>query len=74
MPIVTVTRDDFAEGPVLVNQLQDCSYHQILRLEAFAEGTWDFLNAAPMPPRTDQRLSKTGNENIAGAIVEFLKN
>ncbi|MGD1940163.1 MAG: hypothetical protein ACFB0G_02520 [Leptolyngbyaceae cyanobacterium] len=74
VPIVTVTRDDFAEGPLLVNQLRDCSYHQILSPEAFAEGTWDFLNAAPMPPRTDQQLSKTGNENIAGAIVEFLKN
>lgn len=72
VPLVTVTRDDFAEGPVLVNALKDYSYHQIMSPEEFAQGNWDFLKAAPTPPQTDQRLSKDGNKEIGSAIVDFL--
>ncbi|MEL6398942.1 MAG: glycosyl transferase [Cyanobacteria bacterium J06626_4] len=72
VPVVTITRDDFAEGPLLVSQLQDCSDHQVLTPQAFAEGAWEFLETAPNLPRTSQRLSKTGNQTIAGAIVDFL--
>ncbi|MDB9525993.1 glycosyl transferase [Oscillatoria sp. CS-180] len=74
IPIVTVTRDDFAEGPVLVNALKDHSYHQVMTPKEFAEGSWDFLKDAPVPPRTNQRLSQQGNEEIGRAIVDFLKN
>ncbi|HEY9887916.1 MAG TPA: hypothetical protein V6D02_05905, partial [Candidatus Obscuribacterales bacterium] len=73
LPIITVTRDDFAEGPVLVNALQDYSYHQILTPQTFAEGNWDFLQADPQPPRTRHTLSKTGNQDIAQAIVNQLQ-
>ncbi|MGD1862910.1 MAG: glycosyl transferase [Leptolyngbyaceae cyanobacterium] len=72
IPVTTVTRDNFAEGPILVENLQDHSYHQILTPAELAEGNWDFLHQSPHTPRTNQRLSKTGNEEIAGAIVDFL--
>ncbi|MEM9116788.1 MAG: glycosyl transferase [Cyanobacteria bacterium P01_F01_bin.56] len=72
LPIVTVTRDNFAEGPVLVTAMKQHSYYQVMTPQELAEGTWDFLQAAPQPPLTDQKLSKTGNEEIAGAIAEFL--
>ena len=73
IPVVTVTRDDFAEGPVLVNALKDCSFHQVLKPEAFADGDWEFLKEPPNPPQTAKRYSKTGNEDIAKAIVDFLR-
>jgi len=72
IPIVTVTRDEFAEGPILIKSLQDHNYHQVLTPQELAEGTWEFLSAAPQPPRTDQAISKTGNQEIAGAITDFL--
>lgn len=72
LPIVTVTRDDFAEGPVLVAAMQDCSDHQVMTPAAFFEGNWRFLHADPHPPRTSNRVSKTGNTEVAGAIVDFL--
>ncbi|MEO1094631.1 MAG: glycosyl transferase [Cyanobacteria bacterium J06638_28] len=72
IPVVTVTRDNFAEGPVLVKGLQDHNPHQILQPEQLMTGTWDFLKADLLPPRTDQRLDKAGNQTIAQAIVEYL--
>ena len=74
LPIVTVTRDSFAEGPVLVNAMKQCSYHQVMSPQELAEGTWDFLHAEPSPPLTHQSVSKTGNEEIAGAIAAFLNS
>jgi len=73
VPVVTVTREDFAEGKILVAGLQDCNAHQILTLQALMEGQWDFLRQDPTPPRTADRLETGGNEAIAQAIVDFLK-
>ena len=73
VPIVTITRKDFAEGPILVKNLQDYSYHQILEPEALVTGTWQFLKEAPIPPRNPQIISKTGNLEIAKAIVDHLE-
>jgi hypothetical protein len=74
LPIVTVTRDNFAEGPVLVEAIKHHSYHQVMSPQELAEGTWDFLRADPSAPLSDQPISKTGNEEIAGAIADFLGN
>ncbi|RZM82664.1 glycosyl transferase [Leptolyngbya iicbica] len=71
LPIVTVTRDNFAEGPVLVEAMKRHSYHQVMSPQALAAGDWDFLLTDPAAPLTDQRVSKTGNEDIADAIVNF---
>lgn len=72
IPVVTVTRDDFAEGPLLVTGLQDYNPHQVLTPPELFESDWTFLKEAPNPPRTTQQLSKTGNQDIAGAIVDLL--
>ncbi|MGF1458243.1 MAG: glycosyl transferase [Leptolyngbyaceae cyanobacterium] len=72
IPVVTVTRDDFAEGPVLVAGLQASYYHQILSPRQFVEGGWDFLHRDPDPPRTSNRFSTTGNTDIATAILAQL--
>ncbi|WP_024545409.1 hypothetical protein [Picosynechococcus sp. NKBG15041c] len=72
LPIVTLPRDDFAEGPVLIDNLKQYGAHQILDPVQFAQGNWDFLREAPQPPQGDQPINKTGTEAIAQAIVEFL--
>ena len=72
LPIITVTRDTFAEGPILVSGMQDYSYHQVLAPEELLEGDWTFLKEPLHPPRQTQPLSKEGNQDIADAIVNFL--
>lgn len=71
VPIVTITREDFAEGPVLVNGMQDHAWHQVITPEAFIQSKWEFLHQPLNPPRTNQLLNKNGNEQIAQALVEY---
>jgi hypothetical protein len=72
VPIVTITRDNFAEASILVDGIQDHAWHQVMSPEDFIESKWEFLRQPLNPPRTDQVLAKNGNEQIAGAIVEYL--
>ncbi len=72
LPIVTIPRSDFAEGPILVNGLQDHSWHQVLTPEEFFQGKWDFLHQPLQPPRTTKAIAKDGNHHIAKAIVDYL--
>jgi hypothetical protein len=72
LPIVTITRKDFAEGPMLVSAMQDHAWHQVLEPEAFFDASWEFLSQPLSPPRTSDKMSKQGNEQIARAVVEYL--
>ncbi|TVQ15353.1 MAG: glycosyl transferase [Leptolyngbya sp. DLM2.Bin27] len=72
LPVVTITRDDFAEGPVLIKGLQDHSWHQVVTPEDLYQGTWDFLHRPLHPPRTAQVIAKNGNDQIAQAIIDYL--
>ncbi|HIK46095.1 MAG TPA: glycosyl transferase [Leptolyngbyaceae cyanobacterium M65_K2018_010] len=72
LPIVTLTRQDFAEGPLLVQGVQDHSWHQVLTPEEFIQGGWSFLHQPLNPPRIGQTLDKQGNQHIATAIAEYL--
>lgn len=72
-PISTITRDDFAESPVLLAGIADHAYHQILEPAEFFQGGWEFLREPPQPPRRDRSLSKDGNFEIARAVVDYFK-
>lgn len=72
LPVVTITREDFAEGPVLVNGLRDHSWHRVLTPAEFFDGDWAFLTQPLNPPRTTKSLVKDGNHQIARAIVDHL--
>jgi hypothetical protein len=72
VPIVSVTRDGFAEAPILLNGMQDHNPHQILTPDEFFQGDWQFLHQPVQPPRTNQSVAKDGNETIARAVVEYL--
>jgi hypothetical protein len=72
VPVTTITRNDFAEGPVLVGGLQDHSWHQVLSPDELIQGDWDFLRQPPCPPRTAVPLDHDGNGQIAQAVTQYL--
>ncbi|MGB3308533.1 MAG: glycosyl transferase [Nodosilinea sp.] len=72
LPIVTIPRNDFAEGPVLVNSIQDHSWHRVLTPDEFFHGEWDFIDQPLHPPRRTEAIAKHGNDQIASAIVNYL--
>ncbi|MBD2428537.1 glycosyl transferase [Phormidium sp. FACHB-1136] len=72
LPVITITREDFAEGPVLVNGLQDHSWHRVLPPNELFRGDWAFLTEPLHPPRKTLTLSKEGNRQIAEAVVDYL--
>ncbi len=73
VPLITVTRDDFAEAAFLIEGITNCLPHQILKPEEFFTGNWDFLHQQPHPPKTDLAIDKNGNETIAKAVMNFFQ-
>ncbi len=73
VPLVSLTREGFAEAPILVAGIQDCAWHQVVETEDFFTGDWDFLHQSLNPPRTDRRLAKDGTETIAQAVVDYFQ-
>ena len=72
-PIVSLTRDDFAEAAVLLAGIQNYGYHQIVKQNDFFTSQWNFLHQAPLPPIKPNPLPTDGNEIIAKAIVKFFQ-
>lgn len=72
LPISSLTRDDFAEGRLLLAGLQAHGYHQILTLAEFYQGSWDFLMDDPLPPQAHHPLPAPGNQTLVKAIADFL--
>lgn len=72
-PIVSLTRDDFAEAAVLLAGIQNYGYHQIVEQRDFFNSKWDFLRQDPLPPIQANPLPNDGNEVIAKSIVEFFQ-
>jgi hypothetical protein len=71
-PIVSLTREDFAESPFLLAGIQDYARHQIVTPREFFESNWEFLRQNLQPPRKSEVLAKDGEEAIAAAIVTAL--
>lgn len=75
VPIVTLTREDFAESPLLFQGIQNHSLHRIITPDTFFHGSWDFLNQPFEKPKvspSQSTLRHDGNQTIATAIVDFL--
>ncbi len=70
--IVSLTREGFAEAPLLIEGIRDRSAHQIVPQHEFFSGAWDFLREEPAPPRQSKPIAEGGSETIAAAIVDFL--
>ena len=71
-PIVSLTREGFAEAPILLNALQDYSPHQIIETDEFFTGDWSFLTQPLIPPRKSASLDKDGATAIATEISSYL--
>jgi hypothetical protein len=74
IPIVSLTRSGFAEAEIILNGMQDYSYHQVISPEEFFADNWDFLNLVLQPPRLNTKLKIDGNQSIASSIVKYLSN
>jgi hypothetical protein len=70
-PIVSLTREGFAEAAVLLNSIQDYSQHQIISPDEFFTGNWNFLHQPLLAPRKTERLSKDGATAIAQEISDY---
>jgi hypothetical protein len=72
LPIISITRDDFAEAAVLLNATQDYVPTQILQPAEFFTGNWDFLHQPFQSPRQPNAPKPDGNVAIAEAVINFL--
>jgi hypothetical protein len=70
-PIVSLTREDFAEAQLLLDGIVSQVPHRIISPDRFFSGDWSFLNEELLAPELGERLSQDGNETIADAIVGF---
>jgi hypothetical protein len=70
-PIVSITRDDFAESAVLLAGIRNHAYHQILQPAEFLESDWSFLHQNPQPPTRSDSVATDGNEAIAQAVIDY---
>ena len=71
LPIVSLTRQGFAEAEILLNGIQDRSQHQIIATEEFFKGDWNFLHQDLIPPRQTDKLPKDGATQIAREISKM---
>ncbi|MGF1482685.1 MAG: glycosyl transferase [Cyanophyceae cyanobacterium] len=71
VPIVSLTREDFAESAILLAGIQDRAQHQIVSAPEFFQGDWQFLHQPLQPPRQADSLAKDGTETIAQAVVDY---
>ncbi|MBE9043055.1 glycosyl transferase [Pleurocapsales cyanobacterium LEGE 10410] len=71
VPIISLTRDDFAEAEVLLNGIQDYSEHLIVSQDEFLGGDWSFLHQDLVPPRNTESLAKDGATAIAREISNY---
>lgn len=71
-PIVSLTRDGFAEAQILLDGIQDYSPHQIVSTEEFFTEDWNFLHQPLLNPRKAEPLAKDGATTIAQAISDYL--
>ncbi len=72
IPIVSLTREGFAESPILLAGIRDYAFHQIISPEQFFSKDWDFLNQSPQSPQLTSKLEKWGTEAIARQVVDAL--
>jgi len=73
VPLVSLTREDFAESPLLLEGIQNYAHHQIITPEDFSHSRWEFLWQPPNPPHHKESLPGDGADAIARAVVEYFQ-
>ncbi len=72
VPIVSVTRDDFAEAAFLLEGISQYNQHQILTPSELFDGNWDFLLQPLQQPLSSEPIAKDGNETVAREVLGFI--
>ena len=70
-PIISLTREGFAEAKILLDGIQNYSHHRIVSFAEFRHGNWDFITQNLLPPRLNTTLAKDGAETIVRAISDY---
>ncbi|MEY2985500.1 MAG: hypothetical protein RLZZ568_2117 [Cyanobacteriota bacterium] len=70
VPLISLTRDGFAEAAILLAGLQQYGEHQIIDHQDFFAGNWHCLNYPPNPPQFSHKLAKNGDRQIAAKILD----
>lgn len=73
IPIISLTREGFAESPLLLEGIQNYAYHQIITPKEFYAGLWQFLHQSPHPPESSTSLAQDGTTAIATAVVNYFQ-
>lgn len=73
IPITSLTRNDFAEAPFLLEGIKNYADHQIIKTDDFYQGNWEFLAQSPQPPKIGKILAKDGAEVIAQSIIDYFE-
>ena len=73
LPIISITRDDFAEAPVLLRATQNYVPHRLLQPAEFFAGAWEFLHEPLQPPLQSTELVADGNHEIAQAVLNYFQ-
>jgi len=71
VPIVTITRDDFAEAGFVIDGISNYNQHLIVTPSEFFQSNWDFISQPLQPPKQSQAIAKDGNEAIAESVIKF---
>ncbi|NJP08061.1 MAG: glycosyl transferase [Leptolyngbyaceae cyanobacterium RU_5_1] len=74
LPIISITRDDFAEAAVLLKATQNYVPNRILQPTEFFEGNWEFLHQPFQPPHQPNAPRTDGNLEIAQAVINVFHN
>lgn len=74
LPIVSITRDDFAEAAVLLKATQNYVPTRILQPAEFFQGNWNFLQEPFQPAQRPNAPRTNGNQEIAQAILDFFEH
>ena len=73
-PIVSLTREGFLEAHLLLEGIQNHSWHSIITPEEFFNNNWDFLSQPLQPPRQSTTLPTDGVETIAQNVVDYFSS
>lgn len=71
IPIVSLTREGFAESEILLQGIRDYSLHQIVSAEDFFAGNWSFLHQNLISSQKETKLPKNGSETIAQEVIDY---
>ena len=71
-PIISLTRENFAEGKLLQAGIANYNYHQFITPQTFFQGNWDFLSQPLKAPKSPKSIAIDGNETIARAVVNYI--